>query len=122
MIAWRDIVDRRAYYCEALILLDLLFESGVLNFDGEKLRINLNDQSYKKFKQDFIENYKKLVQLYLDKQDASEFLLLYIEKTDKKYLPKKKYIRDFAEHYYNLYQEFGNQIDKEDSKENYFGD
>jgi len=119
LIAWKELVDRRAYYCEALIALDLLFESGILDFDGEKLRINLDSEIYKKFKNNFISVYKSLAKLYLDKKDASEFLFNYIEIIDKKYLPKKKYIRDFTEHYYKLYQEYGNQIDKEDSKENY---
>jgi hypothetical protein len=119
IIAGMEITDRKPYYCESLLTLDPLFESGILNFDGDKLKININEETYKKFKENFLEMYKDLVSHYLNKKDASEFLFKYVQEESKNYLPKKKYIRDFIEYYYKLYKEFGNQTDKEDPKENY---
>gem|GEM_PF-6421970 len=36
-------------------------------------------ESYKKLKQNYIKNYKKLINIYLEKIDAKEFLDDYIE-------------------------------------------
>ena len=50
LIAWQKVVETRAYYCEGLIHLTLLFRTGLLRFEEKRLRLNFNQQSYEKFK------------------------------------------------------------------------
>ncbi len=44
LIAWQKVTETRAYYCEGLIHLSLLFRSGVLKFDGKKLADRLHSK------------------------------------------------------------------------------
>lgn len=60
LIAWQKVDDVRAYYCEGLIHLSLLFKSGVLNFENNRLNIDLSENSYKNFRRECIKNYENL--------------------------------------------------------------
>lgn len=116
LISWQEILETRAYYCEGLIHLSLLFESGVLDFDGKNLRIDFSEISYARFKALVLKNYQNLAAYYVKKTNASEFLEIFAEKQNEIYLPKNKKVRDFVKFYYEKYQKFGNEIDESDDR------
>lgn len=116
LISWQEILETRAYYCEGLIHLSLLFESGVLDFDGKNLRIDFSEISYARFKALVLKNYQNLAAYYVKKTNASEFLEIFTEKQNEIYLPKNKKVRDFVKFYYEKYQKFGNEIDESDDR------
>ncbi len=120
LIAWMEEGESRPYYCEGLIQLTGFFETGILNFDGKKIKLDLDsEEKYYNLKKWHFKIYEKLAKNYLEKKDASEFLHEYIEVVDKKYLPKDNKIRKFVEYFYKKYQELGNQIDESVKKEDY---
>ena len=107
LIAWMEVGEVLPYYIEGLIHLELLFKSGVLEFD-DKLVININSQNYSKLKSLYKEVYLDLVQnYYIPKLDPKGFLDKFIEKEDKVYLPKDKNLKKFVNWYYELYKEIG---------------
>ncbi len=86
----------------------------------KQIRLNYTKKTYKKLKKVYIKHYKKLINIYLEKQDAWIFLRDYTSKNkDWYYLPKNDEIRDFVEYYYWIYKEIGNQIDDNVSKKDY---
>ncbi|QKF64109.1 invasion protein CiaB [Campylobacter corcagiensis] len=111
LIAWQEVEHVRAYYCEGLIHLTLLFESGALNFNGKKLIVNLD--AYPKFKDLTIKNYENLATHYTKKLDAAIFLDKFAVFEGDVYLPKDKKVREFVEYYHALYKEIGNEIDED---------
>lgn len=117
LISWQEILETRAYYCEGLIHLSLLFESGVLDFDGKNLRIDFSEISYARFKALVLKNYQNLAAYYVKKTNASEFLEIFAEKQNEIYLPKNKKVRDFVKFYYEKYQKFDNEIDESDDRQ-----
>ena len=112
LIAWREVDEVRAYYCEGLMHLSLLFNSGVLKFDNEKLIVDFSDESYNSFKNICLQNYKNLAKHYAKRENAGEFLAKFCQKDAKSYLPKDKQAREFVEYYYRLYKKIGNEIDE----------
>lgn len=104
LIAWKKTKSVWPYYCEGLVHLTGLFETGVLNFDNESeqlsmvnanpmdtnlntdspmengdnfkgnLKIDMSKDSFDKFAGWTIKNYEQLFNVYLDKSDASLFL------------------------------------------------
>ncbi|MCR4941218.1 MAG: invasion protein CiaB [Campylobacter sp.] len=114
LIAWMKVDEVRAYYCEGLIHLSLLFASGVLSFDDEKLKVNFSLESYEKFKVLALQNYKNLALHYSQKKDAGEFLAKFCEKNGVTYLPKDAKTREFVEYFYSRYEAIGNEIDESD--------
>jgi hypothetical protein len=119
LIAWMEVDEVRPYYCEGMIHLAGMFDSGVLTWSDNKLSIKVDTDSYKKAKEWYLDTYTSLASHYLDKKDASEFLYRYVQKVDNKILPRDENIREFVEYYFDLYKEIGRELDKEDSKENY---
>lgn len=117
LIAWKETGEVEPYYCEGLIHLKALFDSGVLDFD-EKLTIITNDRTYEKLKNWYLQTYEMLANHYLQKRDAKEFLEKFAIKEDRFYMPKEKKINSFVRYYWNLYQDIGREIDEtEDKKE-----
>ncbi|ARQ99384.1 invasion antigen B [Campylobacter devanensis] len=112
LIAWQKVVETRAYYCEGLIHLTLLFRAGVLGFDGKRLRLNFNQQSYEKFKSLTLENYIDLASYYIKKINASEFLAKFAYFDGEIYLPNDAEMANFVKYYYNRYEMIGNEIDE----------
>ncbi|WP_169941323.1 invasion protein CiaB [Campylobacter sp. RM15925] len=111
LIAWREVDEVRAYYCEGLIHLSLLFKAGVLGFKDEKLSVNFSLQSYEKFKEICMKNYEDLATHYVKKAEAGEFLAKFCEPDGQSYLPKDENVREFVKFYFDLYQKIGNEID-----------
>lgn len=121
LISWMEVDEVQPYYCEGLIHLAGLFESGVLSWSDEnkKLDINMSEVNYQNLKMWYIENYTKLVKHYLDKLDATIFLNFYATKDGKYFMPNDKNINAFVKYYFKRYQEIGQEIDTEDKKSNY---
>lgn len=109
LMKYRKIEDIIPYYCEALIHLDILFESWIITFDGEKLHVHYSEENFNKLSELYISHYKKLIYTYLEKESADVFLFDYTVKEGKYFFPKNTEIRKFVEYYYNMYEKIGNQ-------------
>ncbi len=106
LMAWREVGEVLPYYCEGLIHLDILFDSGVVDFKKE---IVIDYSKYEDMKKAYKECYKNLATHYVNKCDASEFLYQYAQKIGGVYLPKNEKIKEFVEYYYARYKEIGQQ-------------
>jgi hypothetical protein len=109
LMKYRKIEDIIPYYCEALIHLDILFESEIVSFDGEKLNIHYSEENFNKLSDLYISHYKKLIYTYLEKESADVFLFDYAVKEGKYFFPKKAEVRKFVEYFYDMYEKIGNQ-------------
>jgi len=119
LMGWMEVDEVQPYYCEGLIHLSGLFDSKVLDWDGEKLLIDLSSSKYEDLKKWYIQTYTSLAKHYLDKKDASLFLNLYAVKEGKYFMPVNEKINSFVKYYFKKYQEIGQELDTTDSKENY---
>ncbi|TQR57323.1 invasion protein CiaB [Campylobacter troglodytis] len=119
LIAWQRVEEVKPYYTEGLIHLHLLFQSEVLDFDGENLSIDFSKQGYERWKKLFFESYLKLARIYLQRRDAKEFLELFCLFKDEIFLPKEEKCLSFVKFYYQLYEKFGNEIDESGKFEYY---
>ena len=111
LIAWQKVAETRAYYCEGLIHLDLLFKAGVLSFNGAKLSVKFDIQSYEAFKDLVMQNYINLATHYAKKLNASEFLAIFAKFDGEVYLPTDNIVAEFVKYYYSRYEAIGNEID-----------
>lgn len=115
LIGWMKMDDLCPYYCESLVHLQVLFDSGIIAVNEEgKIAMNLDDTTFESLKNGFIEHYKKLIHAYEAKEDASVFLGDYTIIEDGSFLPKDPKIREFVKKYYALYKEIGNVVDDEE--------
>ncbi len=112
LLKYREIEDVRPYYCEALIHLDILFWSWIIEFNWKKIVFKNTPENYKKLTELYTSNYKELIYNYLEKRDAWEFLFDYTVKEGRVFLPKNQKIREFVEYYYALYKKIWNEVDK----------
>ena len=121
LIAWQEVPEVLPYYCEGLIHLKALFDSDILSFDIDTKHLNIkqNSKTMQNLTIWYIEHYKQLATIYLNKTDAWEFLKKYVKKDKEIYLPKEPQIEDFVRYYYSRYQEISAVIDKSDLKSNY---
>jgi hypothetical protein len=121
LIGWMEVDEVQPYYCEGLIHLSGLFDTGVLSWDVEnsELKIDISDEKYEELKKWYVVNYTALAQHYLDKKDATQFLNRYATKTGKYFMPNDKTINEFVKYYFKRYQEIGQELDTVDKKENY---
>ncbi|TLS72965.1 invasion protein CiaB [Aliarcobacter thereius] len=121
LIAWMEVDEVQPYYCEGLIHLSGLFESKILIWDNinKNLSIDLSDLKFESLKSWYIKNYTALAQHYLDKLDATIFLNIYARKDGKYFMPNDENINSFVKYYFKRYQEIGQELDKEDKKDNY---
>jgi hypothetical protein len=107
LMAWREVGEVLPYYCEGLIHLDILFNSGVIKYEKE---IKIDYSRYKEMKKLYQNAYKSLAQHYIDKKDASIYLEQYTKKSETVYLPINNQISDFVETYYGRYKEIGQKV------------
>lgn len=114
LIAWQKVAETRAYYCEGLIHLDLLFKAGVLSFNGAKLSVKFDIQSYEAFKVLVMQNYINLATHYAKKLNASEFLAIFAKFDGEVYIPTDSMVVEFVKYYYSRYEAIGNEIDDSD--------
>lgn len=111
LIAWQKVNEVRAYYCEGLIHLTLLFRAKVLRFDGTKLKVDFTLRGYENFKKLALANYLLLAKIYHEKIDAWEFLRKFCTKVGDIYLPNDKDVKEFVIYYHDLYEKIGNEIE-----------
>jgi hypothetical protein len=116
LIAWQRTGEVEPYYCECLIHLSGLFESGILSF-AEKLHIDTNKECIDALIKWYFETYIELAKHYLNKNDAKEFLDRFAIKTDGVYMPVDKTINRFVNYYWELHKAIGREIDETDKKE-----
>jgi len=110
LMKYKKIEDIVPYYCEALIHLDILFESGIITFNWEKIKVHYSEENFEKLSTLYITTYKKLLYTYLEKESADVFLFDYTVKENKYFYPKNPEIRTFVEYYYDMYEKIGNQV------------
>ncbi|RXK12182.1 CiaB protein [Halarcobacter mediterraneus] len=119
LIGWMEVDEVQPYYCEGLIHLSGLFTVGILDFENEKLNIDLSVCKIEELKQWYEKTYTDLAKHYLDKKDATQFLERFAKKESKYFMPSDSKIKAFVEFYFNRYKEIGQELDKEDKKSNY---
>jgi hypothetical protein len=107
LMAWREVGEVLPYYCEGLIHLDILFSSGIIEFNK---RVKVNYENYSEMKRIYQNAYRQLAQCYIDKLDASFYLERYTKKADGIYLPANDKVLDFVERYYDRYKEIGQRV------------
>lgn len=115
LIAWKETGEVEPYYCEGLIHLSGLFETGVLSFKGS-LEIDMSDEAYERIKAWYLDTYASLGMHYLAKRDATEFLSRYAAKEGKYYMPKDEHVKYFVNYYWNLHKDMGQIIDDSGEK------
>lgn len=101
------------YYTESLIHLKLLFDSKIISLNSEKkIKLNLSDENLENLKKIYFDAYYDLVDTYLEKKNADEFLYKYVINENWIFFPKDEYLREFSKYSYNLYEKFWNEIDE----------
>ncbi len=111
LLKYREVAEVLPYYNESLIHLDIMFDSWIFGIENFKIKLNWSLESYKKLKQNYIKNYKKLINIYLEKIDAKEFLDDYIEfLKDWNNVSKNKKLQVFWNYYYDLYKKIWNEV------------
>jgi hypothetical protein len=112
LIAWMEVGEVQPYYCEGLIHLNILFDTKVLDFENEKLIVDISNDSYARAKEEYINSYKKLANTYLSKSDADTFLFDYAKKDENgNFMPIDNKVKSFVNYYYSLYKEIGRELD-----------
>ena len=110
LMSWRKTGEVEPYYVEGLLHLDILFDAGVLVFDGERLSIDLSADAYRKQQAIYRARYIRLAhEFYIPKRDAGGFLANYVQKSEGVWLPKNETVRIFVDHYWNRYLEIGQE-------------
>jgi len=111
---WKKITEVLPYYNEWLIHLDILYNSWIIKIEDNKVIWNFSEQTYKKLKELYLEVYNDLIETYLNKKDASEFLYKYAEsQEDGTTLPKNPILKDFALYYFDMFEKYGNEVVKD---------
>lgn len=111
LMAYKDTKELEPYYCEGLIFLDILFKSEVLS-DGKETLLNVNLDNFDNFRKEFTKVYEKLSKIYLNKENANNFLSDFAIVKDLKFISKNAKIEKIAEDYRKLYSEFANVKEK----------
>ncbi|WP_320033519.1 invasion protein CiaB [Halarcobacter sp.] len=119
LIGWMEVDEVQPYYCEGLIHLNALFDTKILDWAEEELTIDISAVKYEKLKEWYINTYTDLAKHYLDKKDATEFLNRFAKRDGKYFMPNNPKINSFVKYYFKRYQEIGQELDTQDSKENY---
>lgn len=116
LIAWMKTGEVEPYYCEGLMHLSGLFESGVLEYEDGALHVKM--EKYENAKAWYQETYRKLAMHYANKRDAKEFLSKYVKKDDQGvYWPNDEKVREFVEYYWQLHQNLGRSVESQSEKD-----
>ena len=110
LVGWMEVEEVLPYYVEGLLHLQGLFETGVLDFDGRRLDLHIDTESFAKLQAWYESIYKELARIYLLQRDVKEFLERYIYKKAKSFLPNDERVAGFVEYYYDLYQKIGREL------------
>jgi hypothetical protein len=107
LMAWQEVGEVLPYYCEGLIHLSILFTSGIITYED---KIEIHYEKYDAMKEAYQEAYHALAQHYVDREDASEYLAQYAQKSAGVYLPIDKKIAKFVEGFYAQYKQIGQKV------------
>ncbi len=107
LMAWREVGEVLPYYCEGLMHLSILFNSGMISYTD---KIEIHYENYEEMKATYKEAYKMLAQYYIDREDASLYLANYTQKKEGVYMPLEENIFAFVEHFYREYKEIGQKV------------
>ena len=110
IMRYREVEDILPYYCECLIHLHILFESGIISYEWWKIEFHYNDENFEALKWLYTATYTQQIFTYLNQMDAWNFLYEFVEKENGIFFPKEKEVRKFIEKYYKLYKKIGNEI------------
>ncbi len=119
LFAYKKVNEVVPYYCEALIHFQILMESRIIKIVDNKIVFDYCEDLYWYLKEWYINHYLDLVWVYLNKVDANEFLKRYTIKEGLYYLPQNEVLRDFVNHFTDVYNKYWNEIDNSKSKEIY---
>jgi hypothetical protein len=108
LIAWMENDEVRPYYVEALIHLDILYNSGMIDITTQPIKINWDKINH--LKNLYIQVYKNLATIYLKKEDANVFLEQFVILEGKNFYPKNELLKQFVKRYYQRYLQIGNEI------------
>ena len=111
LIVWQEVDEVLPYYCEGLIHLSILFDSGVIGYDKQ---LKIDYTKYDEMKRRYKQAYKALAKHYINKEDANIYLTQYAKKENGVYLPIDSTIRAFVEHYYDRYKLIGQKLYQEE--------
>jgi len=111
LLKYREVDEVLPYYNEALIHLDIMFDSWIFKIENNKIVLKWSLKNYERLKKNYIEHYKKLIKIYLERIDAWEFLFDYVVQ-DKNWnnISKNENLKEFWEYYYDLYKKIGNEV------------
>lgn len=110
IMRYREVEDILPYYCECLIHLHILFESGILSFESGKIELHMHEQNLKSLREMYIWVYTQQIFTYLNQMDAGNFLFEFVVRENGVFLPKYDQVREFVEEYYGKYKEIGNEV------------
>ncbi|MCP4523650.1 MAG: invasion protein CiaB [Candidatus Gracilibacteria bacterium] len=110
LLKYKKVDEVTPYYCEALIHLSILFDSGIIQFKNGKIIFDDSEDTRKKLIELYTLSYKDLIYIYLEKESADTFLYQYTEKQGKYFIPKNSEIKNFVEYYYDIYEKIGNKV------------
>ena len=119
LFAYKKVNEVEPYYCEALIHFQLLLESRIISIIDNKIVLNFSIDNFSNLKETYINHYVDLINIYLSKTDAMEFLKRYTIKDWLHYLPQNEFLRDFVNYFYETYENIGNEVDNSISKDKY---
>lgn len=109
LMAWRESLKVRAYYCEGLLHLSGLFESGVLSFDkAQTPRLQIHKEHYARLIKWYQHTYTSLAKHYIQKLPANAWLERFINRNG--YHATNPQVRAFADFYWERYKSIGNEI------------
>lgn len=114
LIAWKKENEVLPYYCEGLIHLDIMFEVGVLRYNGsfEEIALQIDETKIPLLVEKYLQTYNKLIEFYLSKADASGFLFDYVKKDQEGYYqPIREELARFTFDYYEQYNKIGQIAD-----------
>jgi hypothetical protein len=111
LLKYREVAEVLPYYNESLIHLDIMFETGIFEIKNSKIILNFTEKNWEKLKTNYLKHYKRLINIYLEKLDAWEFLFKYVI-TDKSWnnISKNKILQEFGNYYYDLYKKIWNEV------------
>ena len=109
LMAWRESLEVRAYYCEGLLHLSGLFESGVLSFDkAQTPHLQIHKEHYARLIEWYQHTYTSLAKHYIQKLPANAWLERFINRNG--YHATNPQVRSFADFYWERYKSIGNEI------------
>jgi len=110
IMRYREVEDILPYYCECLIHLHILFESGIVWYENGKIELYYNDQNLTALREIYIGVYTQEIFTYLNQMDAGNFLFEFVVREDWVFLPKDDQVLEFVEEYYKKYKQIGNEV------------